>query len=82
MSGKSLAVDHQTKLRLRKFDNSAAPQVPAAPDDDVSPPKPLQIFIPPAARESSEETAALRLALAKREWLLESLERQRDLVHA
>ena len=79
-SGESLAVDHQTRLRLRKFDNSAAPQVPAAPHDDVSPPKPLQTFIHPAARESSEETAALRLALAKREWLLESMERQRDLV--
>jgi hypothetical protein len=72
-SGQSLAKDHRTKLRLRRFDTSAAPQVPTAPDDDATPPRPT-----PAA--PSEETAALRLALAKREWLLEAVERQRDLV--
>ena len=56
--------------------------MPAAPDDDAPPRKtarpPTQPDAP-TARVAPEETAALRLALAKREWLLETLERQRDL---
>ncbi len=62
-SGESLIQDHRTKLRLPRFEGSAAP------DDDV-----------PTVSIPVDETASLRLALAKREWLLESLERQRDLV--
>src|ERR1019366_8380117 len=80
--GQSLVKDHRTKLRLRRFDTSAAPQVPTAQDDDVLPPETAQTTARqnlPAARDSSEETAALHLALSKREWLLETLERQRDL---
>jgi hypothetical protein len=73
-SGESLVEDHQTKLRLRRFDSSAAPDIPVAPDDDASP-GPLA----PIPSEASKEIAALRLALAKREWLLEVLEGQRDL---
>jgi len=75
-SGESTIKDHRTKLRLQRFDISAAPEV-AVPDDDAPPPKAAQTT---AAGVSSNEIAALRLALAKREWLLESLERQRDLV--
>jgi hypothetical protein len=72
--GESLVEDHQTKLRLRRFDTNAAPEVPAAPDDDAPPSR-----APPIPSETFKEIAALRLALAKREWLLETLERQRDL---
>jgi hypothetical protein len=73
-SGESLVKDHQTKLRLRRFDNSAAPEVPAAPDNDALP-APVHAI----QSRDSDEIAALRLAVAKREWLLETLERQRDL---
>jgi len=83
-SGESLVKDHRTKLRLQRFDASTAPQVPTAPEDDASLPKaaptPPHQGIQAAAQDPSEETAALRLALAKREWLLETLEHQRDLV--
>ncbi len=82
VSGQSLVRDHRTKLHLRRFDASAAPQVPTAPDDDAPPRKTAPTHVPPdlpAATDSSDEIAALRLALAKREWLLETLERQRDL---
>jgi hypothetical protein len=81
-SGQNLAKDHRTKLRLRRFDTSAVPEIPAAPDSDVSPRKAVRMPTHqdiPTAQESSDATAALRLALAKREWLLEALERQRDL---
>jgi hypothetical protein len=81
-SGQSRAKDHRAKLRLRPFDSGATPELPAAPDDDIRPQKaartPLQPVIS-AAKDVPEETAALRLALSKREWLLETLERQRDL---
>ncbi len=76
--GESIAKDHRAKLRLRRFDSSATPDLPAAPDDDAPPQTaaPVSSNTPHAA---SEENDALRLALAKREWLLETLERQRDL---
>jgi len=77
VSGQSLVKDHRSKLHLRRFDAGAAPQVPAAPDDDASLPRAAPTRV---ARNPSEEIGALRLALAKREWLLETLERQRDLV--
>ncbi len=78
-SGESLAKDHRAKLRLPRFDRSAAPAVPAAPDDDAPPRKAVQPPLPANIPDASEGNAALRLALAKREWLLEALERQRDL---
>jgi hypothetical protein len=70
-SGESLIEDHLTKLRLRRFDTGATPEIAEPPAEDSS-------LTPTRAVPS--ETATLRLALAKREWLLESLERQRDLV--
>lgn len=81
-SGESLVKDHRTKLRLQRFDTGAVPELPTAPDNDVSPQEPVPTATnrdPPATKAQSEEIAALRVALAKREWLLESLERQRDL---
>jgi hypothetical protein len=73
-AGESLVTDHQAKLRLRRFDRGAAPEVPIPPDDE-GPTGPAEA----TPDEISNEIAALRLALAKREWLLETLERQRDL---
>jgi hypothetical protein len=74
--GQSLIGDHRTKLHLRRFDTSATPHIAIAPYDDAAPAaEPLS-----GASAPSEEIAALRLALAKREWLLETIERQRDLV--
>jgi hypothetical protein len=70
VSGEKLVDDHRSKLRLQRFDAGAAPGLPAAPDTD-----PRE---EPAARDP-DELSALRSALAKREWLLETLERQRDL---
>jgi hypothetical protein len=70
VAGRAHVDDHRAKLRLKPFDRAAAPDVPAAPLDDAAE------TAPPA---SSDEVAALKLALAKREWLLETLERQRDL---
>jgi hypothetical protein len=76
VSGQSLVADHRAKLRLRPFDRSASPATPVAPSIDVAEVPPPRARAPAA---SDEETAALKLALAKREWLLETLERQRDL---
>jgi hypothetical protein len=74
VSGEALVSDHRAKLRLRPFDRSATPDIPLAPVDDLawttSRSKPAP---------ASEDVAALRRALAKREWLLETLERQRYL---
>ena len=78
VSGEALVEDHRAKLRLRRFDARATPEIPAAPDDD--PPQGAAAQAEPARpAHSTDEIAALRLALAKREWLLEALERQRDL---
>jgi hypothetical protein len=73
ISGESLVHDHRTKLRLKPFDASATPNVPTAPTTE-----PLT-RTPSGSTKPSDEIAGLRLALAKREWLLETLERQRDL---
>lgn len=82
VAGKSLVDDHQTKLRLRPFDRSQAPAVPAPPLDDPAPVAAVQAINPPP--KAPPETRVDRLArdLAKREWLLEILERQRDLAPA
>ena len=84
MGGGSLVKDHRAKLRLKRFDTQATPEVPPAPDFDA--PEPASSAPPsrPAAQalagdDPAETIAVLRLALAKREWLLEGLERQRDL---
>jgi hypothetical protein len=78
-SGKALVSDHQAKLRLKPFDRSAAPNVPSAPMDDPPEPAVAAVPIAAAARADDAQVAALRLALAKRDWLLETVERQRDL---
>lgn len=69
-SGEALTTDHRAKLRLSPFDRAAAPQAPAAPAEDVA---------APSAPVAEDELERVRRALAKREWLLETLERQRDL---
>jgi hypothetical protein len=77
MEGQSLVEDHQSKLRLRPFDTRRAPEVPTARRDD-----------PPATAAAAglsaeaDEINTLKRALAQREWLLEALERQRDLAPA
>jgi hypothetical protein len=73
VSGRSLAQDHQTKLRLKPFDRSATPAVPEAPQQDQRPATTSPSLI------TAEDADALRLSLAKREWLLEAVERQRSL---
>ena len=73
VSGQALIDDHRAKLRLKPFDRRAAPEIPIAPADDAKLAKPAQ-------PTEADEIAALRLALAKREWLLETLEGQRGLV--
>lgn len=70
----ALAPDHRTKLRLHPFDRTATPALPAAPLVDTA----SQAWLQPMPA-SSLEVAALKRALGKREWLLESLERQRSL---
>ncbi len=75
-SGQALIKDHRAKLRLKGFDASAVPGAPKAPLDDVATAAPVAAPRPAPA----EDSAPLRLALAKREWLLETLERQRALV--
>jgi len=79
--GQSLTKNHRSKLRLRRFDASTAPQVPTAPAEDARPQSVTQVPThPDVARDLSEECAPLRRALAKREWLLEAVEQLRDLV--
>jgi hypothetical protein len=76
VAGETFVPDHRTKLRLRPFDRTAAPDVPVAPadDDDAGP----SVGTPSPSLQAAE-IAALKLALQKREWLLETLERQRAL---
>jgi hypothetical protein len=78
VGGERLIPDHRSKLRLKAFDRTAAPTVPIPPADDAGLP-----VSPPIADAGSpaqaKEIQALRLALAKREWLLEIVERQRAL---
>ena len=94
VAGKSLVDDHQAKLRLKPFDRSQAPNVPAPPLDDPKPapaPAPTRTLAPPPANPASaaaagephdRQTRRLERDLARREWLLETLERQRDLAPA
>jgi hypothetical protein len=70
-SGQALVDDHQSKLRLKAFDRRHAPDVPRAPASD--PPERTVAAAGPVADRAS---AALR----KRDWLLETVERQRSLV--
>ena len=78
IGGEALIADHRAKIRVRPFDRAAAPQAPLAPVDDP----PQSAPAPASPQGAVDEIAALRRALAKREWLLETLERQRDLAPA
>jgi len=71
VAGTSLVGDHRAKLRLRPFARDATPGVPAPILDDPAPSTPPPEAAPGAA-----------LALRKREWLLETMERQRRLAPA
>ena len=86
VSGEALIEDHRAKLRLRPFDRSRAPDVPVAPAEDTAVYTGPQVPTPPAAvdltNSEADEINAVRRALAKREWLLETLETQRDLAPA
>ena len=75
-SGGVLVDDHQAKLRLKAFDRSRTPAVAAPPLGD-----PDQAASPPSSAQPAAD-AGLGRSLAKREWLLETLERQRDLAPA
>ncbi|HEY5106816.1 MAG TPA: DUF6065 family protein [Caulobacteraceae bacterium] len=78
VSGETLAPDHRPKLRLRPFDRSGSPDTPMAPNDDV-PEKSAAQVRPQASDPIADRIGPLNLALARREWLLNTLERQRDL---
>jgi hypothetical protein len=71
-AGKALIDDHRAKLRLKPFDRRRAPGVPPAP---LSEPVERPAAEPAASASSGAAAAALR----KREWLLETVERQRSL---
>jgi len=83
--GEALISDHRTKLRLAAFDRSSTPGVPSAPAQDAPSPPPVtaRAHIPaephPDLLAKEAEIARLSLALAKRDWLLQTLERHRDL---
>ena len=78
-NGEALVADHRTKLRLKPFDRAAAPSVPLAPSDDAQAAPAAAPPPSPASSSQAQRIARLELALAKREWLLETLERQRAL---
>ncbi len=78
VSGEALVSDHRSKLRLKPFDRGAAPDVPIAPVDDAKG-SAIAPAAPAVSADQASDVAALELALAKREWLLETLERQRAL---
>jgi hypothetical protein len=81
VAGTALVDDHQAKLRLKPFDRSGASHVPAPPLDDAAANDAVVHDAVPAVPMSAgkAEVDRVALALAKREWLLETLERQRDL---
>jgi hypothetical protein len=81
VAGRSLVDDHRTKLRLRGFEAAAASGMSRPPADE-SPAPPQRQTTTDAEASLADELGALRLALAKREWLLEAIERQRDLAPA
>lgn len=70
--GETLVDDHHTKLRVKPFDAAATPDVPTPPMEDAP-------IAPAVIQPQQAELDRLSLALQKREWLLETLERQRSL---
>ena len=79
VSGTAHIDDHQAKLRLKPFDRTGTPDVPAPPADHGRKSAPRVSETSAAVPQAVDHTA---LALSKREWLLETLERQRDLAPA
>jgi hypothetical protein len=80
VTGATLVDDHVTKLRLAPFDRRHAPAIPEAPANNVvADDTPSPGAARPLAGSEAEELARLRLTLAKREWMLDLLERQRAL---
>jgi hypothetical protein len=77
--GRAGAADHTTKLRLSGFAQGRAATAPGPRRKAAQPPDPTPLApdqpVPPDARQDS---AALR----KRDWLLDTLERQRELAPA
>lgn len=71
-SGKEGIADHRTRLRLKPFDTSAVPDLPAPP---------VAIAAGASARTAAPNRTESRtnLDLRKREWLLATLERLRTL---
>jgi hypothetical protein len=76
VAGTALIDDHVTKVRLAPFDRRHAPAVPEAPADNVVPDDKPARALPTGDATDPER---LRLTLAKREWLLDVMERQRAL---
>ena len=74
-AGRALVDDHRTKLRLKPFDRRARARRSSAPLSDPAERPPVE---PDAAAGPGAAAAALR----KREWLLETVERQRSLAPA
>ena len=76
-AGERISSHHQTKLRLKPFDaaSTTGPPAEAVAQAAAYP----QIIDVPAPAPAPEADAQARLDLKKREWLLEALERQRQL---
>jgi hypothetical protein len=76
VAGETLAVDHRAKLRLAPFDDGATPGLSAAPTRDTFVPGTPKALAPAASADPASRT---EVDLRRREWLLESMERQRAL---
>jgi hypothetical protein len=79
MSEKPQAADHRTRLRLRPFDASAISWPLRSVAEPEARASAMSANPPDAARQQEVSAAQTLLDLRKREWLLETLERQRAL---
>ena len=88
MSERAVIGDHRSKLRLAPFKRSQSPQpeASAAPRPATARPAevpagkvPAEAAAPATAATASGGEATCRLALAKRDWLLDASERQHEL---
>ena len=69
ITGQSLIDDHRAKLRVQPFSNAETPAAPEPPAKDSFVARPPNL----------DEADRLSRALARRDWLLQQAERQRDL---